>query len=518
MSNTRIDDQPQKGATDRPSDEQIVSCLRSDPYQVWRPNLSDPYIYLSFSLGKLRNGYLNQHIKTIKDNIAKTMAEIQSLAEKTKEPSALLTQIKTLRSELSDLLLEGGDSVKLSELIQGTFSQEATLLASIEKIAQKIKENEEKLLALKKDLELLQSLKPLQKPVMKRFQEDIMKEWGERAGLPIKILPLNTSVSEILTKNVYFLTASPLQTDGAITKVFNAYGLQSFKVGIFFDYSLETLDNEALYQNLHEAGHAIPELKHAYKYHAHEPETCYPADCTHTVMAYPDRHCQPFEKKLLDLAAQLQIDKVKALQLDSYEGLSFNLEFTPEIFAQSKAAIPTELQFGDLLAAEDFKRSWSERNQQAIIEINADVDAENTVVFTSTAILNIEMQNPDMAAETILESSGNQNSTPTIYRYLSDYVSARFNEGLTAITNATLNYVKQLSDDCPGYFPPTDVTVHPPKTADEVIASLSEATDDLALTSSRSGITFATQHMTLFAQQHHVPRALPAPAAPRCVL
>jgi ankyrin repeat protein len=212
-----------------------------------------------------------------------------------------------------------------------------------------------------------QSFKP---KVRNKLKSLIATQWIDRAGLPIKFLLLNETVTGIRNKLVcffvskgfsrlqeYVMSRNPFSTDSTLSLSYPEHAQQStnnadYKIIILNQIQDNDLNNEVIYNFLHETGHAFAELSHFWSSDAGIELTSCELTCLQTVMSYKD-NCPPVISKELTVFADEQVSI-----------------FDPRSEVQSRIqevyrAYPIELGPLDILAAEQFKDEWQERNTPA---------------------------------------------------------------------------------------------------------------------------------------------------------
>lgn len=198
----------------------------------------------------------------------------------------------------------------------------------------------------------------------------IEKEWGEKAGLPIKFLPDDISVEEAKEKNIVFAISSNKSleqsmkegnTFSTLSAIKKLAAYKFIRIPKLTDEDLK--DNEAVASIVHEFGHAIAELKHPMKSQDDDVGPfCY-VDCSESVMGYQSE-CNAYKKKIVDL---------NIVNRDIFDP-------DPVLQAKLKEAnkeIPITVGEVDIAAAKMFNESWEKRNKKAKKDQDSESASEN---------------------------------------------------------------------------------------------------------------------------------------------
>lgn len=130
------------------------------------------------------------------------------------------------------------------------------------------------------------------------YKKDILREWRDRAGAPIKMLSINANLNEIRANNVVFILGSTKMPgeDYGMTESFRANpysenGPIAFKITLIATNSFVPIKKLRSIL-IHETGHALG-LKHPVKYQNNDvpPYSKQRPDCGRTIMTY-EQDCQ----------------------------------------------------------------------------------------------------------------------------------------------------------------------------------------------------------------------------------
>lgn len=265
----------------------------------------------------------------------------------------------------------------------------------------------------------------------------ILREWRDKAGLPIEILETTNDATSSAEKNVVYIIhcQSLVNTgqDAVASRHKNSNKQVDLQVIKLFRENYININAELtakdIYVLLHEVGHSVG-LKHPISYEGGAEEPPYsPLDCTLTVMGYYDLCNQVIDSISRELAKYPLEVANKYKQNGAYTSLG-----------AYQSAYPTTIGSVDIAAAQFIKRRWAKLNK----------DENNQKINASASTIDGCYATESSSLQSIMDIFNSTLASPVaVVRQYADYY-------LDNLVQCITNYAKETVHDCPTYFPPSN--------------------------------------------------------------